>query len=70
MCDSPGWFSIWHVVVAPEWRGRRIGERMMKEALAMVHEASPGAWVFLFTFKHGFYQKLGFEKQTLEMRKV
>lgn len=70
MHDAPGWFSIWDVAVAPEWQGFRIGESIMKEALEMVREASPGAFVFLFTFKHGFYQKLGFNLETVSMRKV
>lgn len=68
--DAPGWFSIWDVAVDPDWQGRRIGSRMMEEAMAAVHEDSPGAFVFLFTFKHGFYEKLGFGKETASMRKV
>ncbi|MEZ0325559.1 MAG: GNAT family N-acetyltransferase [Fimbriimonas sp.] len=70
MYDAPGWFSIWDVAVLPDWQGQRIGERMMKEAIALVNEASPGAFVYLFTFKHGFYERLGFTTETVTMRKV
>lgn len=68
--DAPGWFSVWDVAVDPAFQGRRIGSKMMEEAMAMVREDSPGAFVFLFTFKHGFYEKLGFAKETVSMRKV
>lgn len=70
MYDAPGWFSIWDVAVLPDWQGRRIGTAMMEAALDIVHEESPGAFVYLFTFKHGFYERLGFSKGTVEMRKV
>ncbi len=70
MQDAPGWFSIWDVAVLPEWQGQRIGQRLMEEALEAVRTESPGAWVFLFTYQHGFYEKLGFGKETVSMRKV
>lgn len=70
MYDAPGWFSIWDVAVLPAWQGKRIGQNMMKEALAMIHEESPGSFVFLFTFKHGFYEKIGFDIDSVSMRKV
>jgi ribosomal protein S18 acetylase RimI-like enzyme len=70
MRDAPGWFSVWDVAVLPEWQGRRIGQRLMHEALAIVHEESPGAFVYLFTYKHGFYEKLGFTEQTVSLRRV
>jgi hypothetical protein len=38
--------------------------------LAIVHEESPGAFVYLFTYKHGFYEKLGFTEQTVSLRRV
>ena len=68
--DAPGWFSIWDVAVVPDWQARRIGSKMMEEALAMVREASPGAIVHLFTFQHGFYERLGFAKETVSMRRL
>jgi ribosomal protein S18 acetylase RimI-like enzyme len=68
--DAPGWFSIWDVAVLPEWQGQRIGAAMMKEAIEIVREASPGAWVYLFTYKHAFYERLGFTKESVSMLKV
>lgn len=68
--DAPGWFSIWDVAVVPAWQARHIGARMMEEAIGTVHDVSPGAFVFLFTFKHGFYERLGFTRETVSMRKV
>lgn len=70
MHDAPGWFSIWDVAVVPEWQGNRIGSALMKEALEAIREVSPGAMVHLFTFKHGFYERLGFTKETVSMRRV
>jgi len=70
MHDAPGWFSVWDVAVDPAWQARRIGSRMMEEAMKLVHDDSPGAFVFLFTFKAGFYEKLGFASETVSMRKV
>lgn len=67
MWDAPGWYSIWDVAVLPEWQGRRIGSKLMEEALNLVREASPGAIVYLFTYKHGFYQRLGFGKETVSL---
>jgi uncharacterized glyoxalase superfamily protein PhnB/GNAT superfamily N-acetyltransferase len=70
MCDAPGWFSIWDVAVLPEWQAQRIGSKLMEEAVAMVRETSPGAIVFLFTFKHAFYERLGFSQESVSMRRL
>jgi GNAT superfamily N-acetyltransferase len=70
MWDAPGWFSIWDVAVLPGWQAQRIGSAMMKEALELIREASPGAMVHLFTFKHGFYERLGFSLETVSLRRV
>jgi uncharacterized glyoxalase superfamily protein PhnB/GNAT superfamily N-acetyltransferase len=70
MWDAPGWYSIWDVAVLPDWQARRIGSTMMKEALEMIREASPGAIVHLFTFKHGFYERLGFSEATVSLRRL
>jgi ribosomal protein S18 acetylase RimI-like enzyme len=67
MHDAQGWFSIWDVAVLPEWQARRIGSALMREALAMIREESPGAIVFLFTYKHGFYERLGFGKESVSL---
>lgn len=70
MYDAPGWFSIWDVAVLPEWQGQRIGTAMMEAALEIVREESAGARVHLFTFKHGFYERLGFTKESVCARRV
>lgn len=70
MRDAPGWFSIWDVAVLPAWQGQRIGTAMIKEALDIVREDSPGAFVYLFTFNPKFYERVGFTEQTVTMRKV
>ncbi len=70
MHDAPGWFSIWDVAVVPDWQGQRIGTAMMQTALDLVQEASPGAFVYLFTFKHEFYERLGFSRGSVDIRKV
>jgi ribosomal protein S18 acetylase RimI-like enzyme len=68
MHDAPGWFSIWDVAVDPSWQAKRIGSKMMEEAVDLIREACPGAIVFLFTFKHGFYERLGFKLEGASMR--
>ena len=70
MHDAPGWFSIWDVAVLPEWQANRIGSTMMKEAIEMIREASPGAIVHLFTFKHAFYERLGFCLEPASLRRL
>jgi ribosomal protein S18 acetylase RimI-like enzyme len=70
MHDAPGWFSIWDVAVVPDWQAQRIGSTMMKEALDMIREHSPGAIVHLFTFKHGFYERLGFSEEKVSLRRL
>lgn len=70
MHDAPGWFSIWDVAVLPQWQGRRIGTRMMEEALSMIREFSAGAIVHLFTYRHGFYERLGFGKESVSMLRL
>jgi GNAT superfamily N-acetyltransferase/uncharacterized glyoxalase superfamily protein PhnB len=68
--DADLWFSIWDVAVRPEWQGMRIGFAMMKEALDQVREACPGAMVHLFTHVPGFYERLGFSKESVMMRSI
>jgi uncharacterized glyoxalase superfamily protein PhnB len=70
MRDAAEWFSIWDVAVLPEWQAQRIGATMMKAALELIHKASPGAAVHLFSFKDGFYERLGFMKETVSIRRV
>jgi len=70
MYDAPGWFSVWDVAVLPEWQGRRIGTAMVKAALDLVRDESPGAFVYLFTFKSEFYERMGFATEGVHMVKV
>jgi len=70
MWDAAGWFSIWDVAVVPRWQAKRIGSKIMKEALELIREASPGANVHLFTFKRGFYERLGFKEEKVSIRRV
>ncbi len=70
MFDAPGWFSIWDVNVFPEWQNQRIGTALIEAALEIIREESPGAFAYLFTYKHGFYERIGFGKETVSMRKV
>lgn len=70
MWDAPGWFSIWDVAVVPKWQARRIGSAMMREAIEAIREASPNANIHLFTYQYGFYERLGFTKETASMRRL
>jgi len=70
MHDAKGWFSIWDVGVVPEWQAQRIGSTMMNEAIEMIREVSAHANVHLFTFKHGFYERLGFTLEPVSMRRL
>jgi ribosomal protein S18 acetylase RimI-like enzyme len=70
MYDAPGWFSIWDLAVLPSWQARRIGSKIMEAAIATINEESPGAIVHLFTFQHGFYERLGFGLETVSMRRL
>src|SRR5262249_52318242 len=67
---AAGWFSIWDVAVDPAWQGRRIGSKLMEEAVAFIREAGPGAIGYLFTFKHGFYGPLGFQVGGVSRRRL
>lgn len=54
-------YSIWDVIVHPDYQGQKIGTAMMELALAELRKiAKKGAFVGLFAAKPGFYEKLGF----------
>ncbi len=67
MEDSPGWFSIWDVAVLPEWQYQGIGTLMIEAAIKLIKTHSPSAIVYLFTFKHGFYERLGFKQESVSL---
>ena len=70
MQDAQGWFSIWDVAVLPDWQAQRIGSKMMETALDMIRQEHKGAIVYLFTFKHGFYERLGFGTESVTLRRL
>lgn len=69
--DAPMWFSVWDVIVEPEHQSRRVGSALMERLLADLRTIGPaGSNVFLFTFHHPFYERLGFEKQSCSMLRL
>jgi ribosomal protein S18 acetylase RimI-like enzyme len=70
MRDAGKWFSIWDVAVLPKWQGQRIGTTMMQAALELVRAECPDANVYLFTYKSGFYEQLGFLNGSVHIKKV
>jgi GNAT superfamily N-acetyltransferase/predicted enzyme related to lactoylglutathione lyase len=71
MHDSHAWYSIWDVVVRPEYQAKRVGTAMMETALSHLRQhAGPGALVFLFTHKPQFYERLGFRTETCSLMQL
>lgn len=70
MQDTHNWFSIWDVIVHPEFQAQRIGSAMLKAVLKRLKEIVPaGGNVHLFTMSDSFYEKNGFVKdQCLRIR--
>ncbi len=63
--DARAWYSVWDVIVRPAYQNQRIGTALMEALLGQLRATAPaGSIVFLFTFKHGFYEKLGFKTDT------
>jgi [ribosomal protein S18]-alanine N-acetyltransferase len=53
------------LVVAPEWRGRRIGERLLEFAEERIFRDSPNVFLCVSGFNKGaqkFYARLGYER--------
>lgn len=68
MRDARGWFSIWDVIVDPAYQSQRVGSAMVQRLLERIRQDAPsGGNVFLFTFSHPFYEKLGFREETCSM---
>jgi ribosomal protein S18 acetylase RimI-like enzyme len=56
-------YSIWDVIVHPDYQGQKIGTAMMETSLAELRKiAKKGAFVGLFAAKPDFYEKLGFTR--------
>lgn len=68
--DAPGWYSIWDVAVMPEYQSQRIGSALIEAAVAKLRGVSPGAFVYLFTMKPGFYAKLSFRQDGCSILKL
>ncbi|MEM1445282.1 MAG: GNAT family N-acetyltransferase [Planctomycetota bacterium] len=71
VCDAPMWYSVWDVVVQPDHQNRRVGTALMEGLLDALREIGPaGSNVYLFTFHHVFYERLGFDRQSCTMLKL
>jgi uncharacterized glyoxalase superfamily protein PhnB/GNAT superfamily N-acetyltransferase len=68
MHEGWAWYSIWDVIVITPYQSQRIGSALVENALAHLRQNAPaGSIVYLFTFKHGFYERLGFKTDTCTM---
>jgi len=70
MHDADGWYSIWDVAVMKDFQNQRIGSALMEAAVAAIKAVSPTAIIYLFTMKHGFYERLGFHTDTVTMKRL
>ena len=56
-------YSIWDVMVDPEYQCQKIGSALMAASVAELRKIGPkGAFVGLFTGKPEFYERVGFQK--------
>ena len=63
VCGDGRFYTIWDVIVTPEYQGQKIGSALMEMALAELRKIGPkGAFVGLFTPKPEFYERLGFSR--------
>ena len=60
---------ITDVIVAPDLRGQKLGERMMNRLMERLKADHPYATIMLMCAKgrEGFYERLGFEARPSEM---
>lgn len=66
--DAHGWYSVWDVVVEPAYQNKKIGAALMSRLLDELRaQAEAGAKVYLFTYQHEFYAKLGFDTKSCTM---
>jgi len=62
MHDARGFFSIWDVMVRPDYQNQQIGRTILNIATAEIRRrCESGASVFLFTHKSKFYESCGFQ---------
>lgn len=64
MHDGVGWYSMWDVIVRPEFQAHRIGTAMVETLVDFVRQNAPhGANIHLFTYSPKFYERLGFKTE-------
>lgn len=69
--DAHLWYSVWDVVVRPEYQAQRIGSAVMEMLLARLRQTEPaGSNVVLFTYSPDFYARMGFKNETCSMVKL
>ena len=56
---APGWFGLGPISVAPEYQGRSVGSRLMREALRILREKGAAGCVLLGD--PGYYSRFGFQ---------
>jgi GNAT superfamily N-acetyltransferase len=64
--DGGLYYYVQDIIVIPEYQGRGIGRRIMKEVMDFLEaEARPGAFLGLMAArgKGGFYDRYGFERR-------
>jgi len=66
MHDAPGWFSIWEVAIVPEWQAKRIGSKIMEEALSLIREVCPGAFGVPLHLQTRFLRAAGLQARKRE----
>jgi len=68
MNDAHAWYSVWDVVVRPEYQSQRIGTALVEAVLDHLRATAPaGSKVYLFTYSHAFYARVGFEQKPCTM---
>jgi putative acetyltransferase len=56
---APGWFGLGPISVVPEYQGRGLGSRLMREALRILREKGAAGCVLLGD--PGYYSRFGFQ---------
>jgi GNAT superfamily N-acetyltransferase len=60
--DGGCFFEVVDIAVAPEHRGKGLGQRIMQEIMNFIERnALPGAYVSLITNRPAFYERFGFK---------
>jgi catechol 2,3-dioxygenase-like lactoylglutathione lyase family enzyme len=60
-CGDGRQYTIWDVMVLPDYQGQKIGTALLETGLAELRKIGPkGAFVGLFTGRQPFYERFGF----------